>query len=253
VSGSPQTKAKSQESGCPVARFLTSTLVISSVFSLAAAAQAGDKHHGGNSGSQGKQQNQFNFGSWGGVSQVVSGFQHHHGHKQEPKQPIPLDPGRGDGRVPTKPTPTTPPDIRDHRDGATSQGGGFVFVDGHWERVKAAPKTSSPYRPGTIIRDHRPVDTASAPGGTVVTTTPAPRNDGPVIRDHRTPPVIIRDHRQATGSAPTGTIIRDHRPADTSNAPGGTVITTTPVLNNNGPVIRDHRTTPVVRDHRTGQ
>jgi hypothetical protein len=210
-------------------RFLHSVLAISSVLAVAAAVQAGD-HHQGHSGNQGKPQSQFGFGNWSGVSQIVSDFKSHHSHKPEPKtNPIPIDPGRGDGRVPVNPPPLTPPVVRDHRDGTTSQGaGGFVFVDGHWERAKAAPKVVNPYPAGTTVRDHRSTTGSFPPGATV------------------------RDHRATTESFPAGTTVRDHRTTTNSNASGGvTVIVTNPLPDNAGPTIRDHRTAPVIRDHRT--
>jgi hypothetical protein len=170
------------------------------------------------------QRKQVRRGRRSDLSRLISGFKKHHDDKPEPKKdPIPIDPGRGDGRVPVNPVPRTPPVVRDHRDGATSSGGDFVFVNGHWERVKA-PKVARPWTPypaGTVVRDHR---------------------TEPVIRDHRTPPVV-RDHR-------TTPVIRDHR-ADSSQASGGVTVTVTSEPKA-GPVIRDHRTAPVVRDHRTG-
>jgi hypothetical protein len=210
-------------------RFLPAVVAISSVLALVAAAQAGDRHHQGHSDNQQKQQQQYRFGSWGGVSQIVSDFKKHHDHKHEPKKdPIPIDPGRGDGRVPVGPAPVTTPPARP----------GFVWVDGHWEREKAPPKVANPYSPGVEVRDHR-TPAGNASGGT-----------------------IIRDHRTPSDWAPAGTTVRDHRTPTSSNAPGGTVVVTSPLPRNDGviirdhrttPVIRDHRTTPVVRDHRTGQ
>jgi hypothetical protein len=199
-------------------RFSLSVLAIASSFAVVSIATAGDKDQHGRNGSGWQQQNSQS-GIWGGVSQIVSQSKQHHSHKSQPqKKPIPIDPGRGDGRVPVTP----PPVVRDHRDGSTSQGGGFVFVNGHWERVKAPPKTN-PYPTGTVVRDHRG---ESYPGGTIV-------------RDHRTPRPTL----------PPATIVRDHRE---SAASGGTTVTTTkPWTVNDGPVIRDHRTTPIVRDHRT--
>jgi hypothetical protein len=210
-----------------VKRFLPSVLTISSVFALAASAQAGD--HQGQHDNQKKQQQQQPFGSWGGVSQMVSEIKNHHGHKPEPKNnPIPIDPGRGDGRVPVSPAPPAPPVVRDHRDGTTSQGqGGFVFVDGHWERAKAVPQVVNPYPAGTIVRDHR-TTTDSFPSG-----------------------AIVRDHRATTESLPAGATIRDHRTTASGSGGGVTVIVAKPLTDNAGPIIRDHRTTPVVRDHRT--
>ena len=214
-----------------MSRFLRSFVVISGVLALAAAAGADERQQHHSSGLY-KQQNRNDFGGWSGISRFVSDFKHHHDHQHQPtKQPIPIDPGRGDGRVPVNPTPVTPP-ARD----------GFVWVKDHWERERA-PKAVNPYPADVIVRDHR---------------TPSP-SGGVIIRDHRTPTVgasggtIIRDHRTTTDWAPGGTTVRDHRTPDSSNASGGTVIVTNPVPRNSGPVIRDHRTGPVVRDHRTGQ
>jgi hypothetical protein len=125
-----------------------------------------------------------------------------HGHKHD-DHPRPIDPGRGDGRVPVKPvTPQGPP--------------GFVFVDGHWEREKAPQKPIMIVDPipgsvGPVLRDHR--------------TT-----GKPIVRDHRTTSgPVVRDHRQGSpqgGVSVTTTSdgnIRDHR-------------TVTPK-----PTVRDHR------------
>jgi hypothetical protein len=212
-----------------VSRFIRSFVMISSVFAGAAAAQAGDQWQQHHSGSQGHQQNRYGLGSWDGISRYVSDFKHHHDHKPEPtKNPIPIDPGRGDGRVPTTPVPQPP--ARD----------GFVWVKDHWERARA-PKTVNPYPADVVVRDHR---------------TP-PTSGGVIVHDHRAPTgntsggTIIRDHRTTTDWTPAGTVIRDHRTTTNGNASGGTVIVTNPVPRNDGPVIRDHRETPVIRDHRT--
>ncbi|MEX2173770.1 MAG: hypothetical protein WD872_05365 [Pirellulaceae bacterium] len=141
-------------------RSLSFVLAASSVLTLAAAAAAGDRRH--NDSHQNRRP------SWGNLADIFSDdHQHHdhdhHGHNRPQHDPIPLDPGRGDGRVPVQPVPPA-------RDG-------YVFVNGHWERVKAQPSQRGP-----VVRDHR---------------TP------PVVRDHRTPPVV-RDHR-------TTPVVRDHR------------------------------------------
>jgi len=194
-----------------VKRFLPSVLAISSVLALAATAGADDRHHQGQHDNRRKEQRNHGFGTWGGIP---DGFKKHHGHKQEPKSnPIPIDPGKGDGRVPVAPVPTTPPVVPAPRDG-------FVWVNGHWERAKAPRKVANPYPADVTVRDHR--------------TTP-------VVRDHRTP----------TGSFPAGTTVRDHR-TNTGNASGGVTVTAVnPWSAKDAPTIRDHRTTPIVRDHRT--
>jgi hypothetical protein len=192
-------------------RFLSATLAISSVLTLAAAVQADDRYQRGQSGNQHRQQ-PSRFGSWGGVSDIVSSFKKQHGHNEEPKKnPIPIDPGKGDGRVPVATPPARP---------------GFVWVGDHWEREKAPPK-ANPYPADVIVRDHR------APSGW--------SSGDATIRDHRTPTVWT----------PSGASVRDHRTPTSSNASGGTVIVTSPVPRNDGVIIRDHRTTPVIRDHRT--
>src|SRR6478672_10340447 len=116
-------------------RFFRSLLVMSSIFALSAATRADDHSHQGHSSNQSNHPSQFHFGNWGGISDIVSSYHHHHGHKPEPtKNPTPIDPGRGDGRVPTGPVPVTQPPARD----------GFVWIKDHWERAKA-PKSVNPY------------------------------------------------------------------------------------------------------------
>ena len=85
-------------------------LAISSVLalSLVASAHDDDSSHG--------QRKHNRRGRQGDLWQLISGFKKHHGDKNEPKKdPIPIDPGRGDGRVPVNPQPLTPPVVRDHR------------------------------------------------------------------------------------------------------------------------------------------
>jgi hypothetical protein len=143
---------------------------------------------------------------------------------------IPIDPGRGDGKVGT-PIPIDP-----------GRGDGKVIVRDH--RV---PPVVRDHRRPPIVRDHR--DTSNSSGGTTVTNTPVVRDHrrpvSPVVRDHRDVPVV-RDHR-----TPASPIVRDHR--DTSNNSGGISVTNTPVVRDHrspdSPVVRDHRK-PVVRDHR---
>jgi hypothetical protein len=243
-------------------RSVAAGVAISSFLALVAVASAGDNHHNRQSGNSWKPTNSSHSG-WGGFSQVVSGFKNHHGQHQEPKNnPIPIDPGRGDGRVPVNPKPVVPPVVRDHRQETPPSSGGFVFVNGHWERAKAPT--------GPIIRDHR-TPGANSSGGVTVTNTNPSNNTGPIIRDHRTAPVI-RDHRTSganasggvivtttnptTNSGPiirdhrTGPIVRDHRTTG-ANASGGVTVTNTNSSTTSGPIIRDHRTGPIVRDHRT--
>lgn len=204
-------------------RFLPSVLAISSVLALAATAGAEDRNHQGRHEDRRPEQRRHGFGTWGGIS---DSFKKHHGPQQNPKHnPIPIDPGRGDGRVPVDPVPSTPPANPAPRDG-------FVWVNGHWERAQAAPQAVNPYPAGTTVRDHR-------------ATT-----GGVTVRDHRTTPVV-RDHRTTTGSSPAGATVRDHR-TSTGNTSGGVTVTViTPSAAKDAPVIRDHRTTPVIRDHRT--
>ena len=213
----------------------SSILAVLSLLSLATAAGAEDDNP-----SQGKRK-QFRRGGRSDLSQLISGFKKQHGDRPEPKKnPIPIDPGRGDGRVPVSPVPITPPAVRDHRDGASTQGGDFVFVNGHWERVKAPQvvKPKSPFPPGTVVRDHRTPNSPFPAGATV-----RDHRTTSVIRDHRTTPVV-RDHR-------TTPVIRDHR-TGSADASGGVTVTVSSDQQA-GPIVRDHRTQPTVRDHRTGR
>ncbi len=111
---------------------------------------------------------------------------------------IPLDPGRGDGRVPVAPVISTPPARP-----------GYVWVGDHWERQRA---TSRPVTSG-------PPPVANGGGGVTVTSA----NSGPVIRDHRQGGVVIRDHRQ--GVVPV-------TPVPTKPTFGGQTITPPPVVLN---------------------
>jgi hypothetical protein len=87
--------------------------------------------------------------------------------------------------------------------------GGFVWVNGHWERPRAGQSTIiDPTLVGPIVRDHRTptFPPFGAQGGVTVTTT----GTGPIIRDHRGltttpgfPSPIVRDHR-GTGTLGTG-------------------------------------------------
>jgi len=226
--------------------FVRSILAIFSLLAIAAAVQAGDHGHQGHSGNHSQQQNPFRYGNWDGVSQMLSQFHQYHSPKPHPtKQPIPIDPGKGDGRVPVK--PIDPGTGNGHTSGNPTPPArdGFVWVNDHWERARA-PKSVTPYPADVVVRDHR-TPVTNAGGGVVVRdhrTTTGSTSGGPVIRDHRT----------TTDWMPAGPTVRDHRASagTASNASGGTiVISTNPRPGSDGPVIRDHRTTPVVRDHRT--
>ena len=216
-------------------RRFTFLLAVLSLVSLAAAVGADDDH------SSQHNRKQFRRSGRSDLSKLISGFKKHHGDQPEPKKdPIPIDPGRGDGRMPVTPLPTTPPVVRDHRDGASTRGGDFVFVNGHWERVKAPKvvKPTSPFPPGTVVRDHRTPGSPLASGPTI-----RDHRTAPVVRDHRTPPAI-RDHR-------TAPVIRDHR-TGSADASGGVTVTVTSESAAK-PIVRDHRAQPTVRDHRAGR
>jgi hypothetical protein len=118
-------------------------------------------------------------------------------------KPIPIDPGRGDGKPldPAQQPPQGPP--------------GFVWVNGHWERIKAPV----PQHPAVVVRDHRKAKTSQV-----------------IVRDHRTTGgVVVRDHRVvAAGEG------RQVQPQDVSSSPGGVTVSDSPA--NQGVVIRDHRT-----------
>jgi hypothetical protein len=116
--------------------------------------------------------------------------------------PIPIDPGRGDGHAPVEPAPQPP------------QGPpGFIFVNGHWERVKAhaggAPQTGT-----VVVRDHRTI----APGT-----------------------VVVRDHRTVTPGG--GWQVRSVGPQDISSSPGGVTVTDSPrrPIKAQNVEVRDHR------------
>ncbi len=165
-------------------------------------------------------------------------------HKK-PHDQKPIDPGRGDGRVPVEPvTPQGPP--------------GFVFVDGHWQRAKAqkSPQVIQPQptQATVVVRDHRErrpggrpspgqLDPSKAPGGVIVstpgkfgpqkqqTTIFNPTGDktwtvAPTVRDHRTikPPPVASGKG---GSLPAGGAnVRDHRGgAGGSGGMGGVTVT----------------------------
>jgi hypothetical protein len=129
------------------------------------------------------------------------------------KHPIPIDPGKGDGKPTTPPTPQGPP--------------GFVWVKDHWERARATSSGSPVVTTGTttgtvVVRDHRKpytgTDSSQASGGVTVTSSP-------IIRDHRTTP-IIRDHRTTSGTPISGGTyggvkITDSKRRPKSNSGGG--------------------------------
>jgi hypothetical protein len=260
-------------------RSFLKALAVMSVAVAAASATAGEKNRGGlgrvmqsfgGSSISGLRQ-QFQSGS--GISNMISSLKHHHKKDKDKKPPVPLDPGRGDGRVPVE--PTTPPARP-----------GFVWVNDHWERERAPKPLGNPngstwtdnYGPNVrdhrtsppppmgnfpgAVRDHR--SNASMPGGVTVTSTGRPRgNSIPTFQD----PLMDALSRGASavgkgassvgsalgdlfstevGDPPqqgTGPVIRDHRTPPPSNFPG---------------TIRDHRTAApsnfsgTVRDHRTG-
>jgi hypothetical protein len=130
-------------------------------------------------------------------------------------KPIPIDPGRGDGHVPVEPAPQAP------------QGPpGFIFVNGHWERVKA-PADGTPQTGTVVVRDHRKV----VPGTVVV-------------RDHRTiapGSVVVRDHRTVTPAG--GWQVRPVGPQDVSSSPGGVTVTDSlrRPIKDQSVEVRDHR------------
>jgi hypothetical protein len=231
------------------------TLVLATAVAFGSAnVQAGNKNSSNHSSS--KQSNESNNGRTrqmdgsnkrSSASHENSNKKHngHHGGKDhsdhnhgdmDPKGPV-IDPGKGDGKPPTNPTPVTR--------------NGFTFVNGHWERVKADQGSN------IVVRDHRGTGStgSNASGGVTVTNTttkpkfPVTNTTGPIIRDHRGDNLSspsVRDHR---GTGATG-----------GNASGGVTVTNTPpkpkslVSSTTGPTIRDHRgydlSSPLVRDHR---
>lgn len=183
------------------------TAVVLCLCALTSASFAGDKSHKENN-RQKKDQYRQKFSLKGvvpsqiGQSLLTGKKTKHAQHKTHNKQDdnvnniIPLDPGRGDGRVPVAPVLSTPPARP-----------GFVWKGDHWERARA---TSSP------ITGTPPV----ANGGGGVTVTSA--NSGPVIRDHRQK-VVVRDHRQG---------IVNVTPVPVPPTFGGQTITPPPVVLN---------------------
>jgi len=225
-------------------RSISLALAIAGALFLAAAASAGDHHN--QDGQQGNKRKKRWQGQGGGIAEIISQAKkhhHHHDNEQEPMQePIPLDPGLGDGQEPTDPVPPT-------REG-------YVWVNGHWERAKAGSRVTNSVQPlsgDVIVRDHRKPKSIFPEGATV------------------------RDHRTVTGTtSSTGKPGRGQRfprpPVSAGNGNGGVTVTTTnpsapprnkdKVITGTGfpfdifdvgevPPNRDHRTKPVVRDHRT--
>ncbi len=192
-------------------------------------------------------------GSLGSVSNIASQFKKHSKKKHNSSEPKPLDPDKGDGRVPVDPVvPQGRP--------------GFVWVGDHWERAKAPkkitpvqePKVLDPTMVGPVVRDHRtpklqPLSNGNGSGG--VTVTPTTGGFGPEVRDHRTPKLPPLSNGNGSGGvtvSPTtggfGPEVRDHRTpklptVSTGNGAGG--VTVTPTTGGFGPVVRDHRTTSV--------
>ncbi|MBX7074423.1 MAG: YXWGXW repeat-containing protein [Pirellulales bacterium] len=154
---------------------------------------------------------------WSDISGIASRFKKLHDHKPpETTNPTPIDPGRGDDRVPVDPVvPQGRP--------------GYVWVNDHWERERAnqptGPVIVDPTLVGPVVRDHRtPRPANNVPWGT----------SAPIVRDHRsdapttpwnTGTPVVRDHRDgAAGGA--GPVVRDHRTKSTSTgASGGVTVT----------------------------
>ena len=270
--------------------FTIAAVVVSSALSLAGSAQAGNK--GKPSGQNQSNQTQSNhaistkpwFGQnqlnqtqlnhsistkpWFGGQQLTSNqsgnVQSLHCHK-----PLPLDPGKGDG----KPTGGNQPPVI-ITDPVRVTSGGFVWNGDHWERQRANQTSSGPVMnlnssDGPVVRDHR----------TIVPPTATSGFDG-IVRDHRTTTTTVSNFNG---------IVRDHR-TGSSSANGGVTVTVSttsprnnkiPTLSGPGPLdmlgnaassigsglanlfstevgdasnIRDHRTTATtgwnVRDHR---
>ena len=92
-------------------------------------------------------------------------------------------------------------------------------------------------KPGPVVRDHR-----QPTPGPIVRDHRTP-NQGPTIRDHRTEQgPTVRDHRKPIYTVPTyrppvvnappvKSPYKDPKRPDTSNAPGGVVVTQSPIVN----------------------
>jgi hypothetical protein len=187
-------------------------LALVSLLALTGTASAGPFGSGNSSGGQ-----RFTDRQYGQRLSKQELFQKLTKKFHKPK-PIPIDPGRGDGHTPVEPQPQPP------------QGPpGFIFVNGHWERVRApgAGAPDAPQNSTVAVRDHR---TESA--GTVI------------VRDHRTNAsgtVIIRDHRTLRPGG--GWQVRPAHPQDVSSSPGGVTVTESSrsPIKNQGVLVRDHR------------
>ena len=140
---------------------------------------------------------------FGGVQQLVSQVHNNVQSLHCKKDPLPLDPGRGDG----KPSGSSQPPVI-ITDPVHVTSGPYVWVNGHWERQKA---------------------NQSQTGGTAMNI---PTSVGPVVRDHTTSVSttsnfdgVVRDHRTTTTTTFGGFRgpIRDHR-NDPSSANGGVVV-----------------------------
>ena len=139
------------------------------------------------------------------------------------KDPLPLDPGRGDG----KPSGSSQPPVITDPVQVTS--GPYVWVNGHWERQKAnqsqtgGPAMNIPTSVGPVVRDH-------------TTTSTTTSNFNGIVRDHRTTTATTFGGFRGT--------IRDHR-NDPSSANGGVTVSVNtssprnnqiPTLNGPGPL-----------------
>lgn len=214
---------------------ITTAAVVFCLFALTSASFAGDHNNKNNHAKKNQSRQKFSLkGSNPGQmlrQSLVTGNQSdssrkHNKHKSHNKQDdninniIPVDPGRGDGRVPVAPVLSTPPARP-----------GFVWKGDHWER---APATSRP------VLGTPPV----ANGGGGVTVTQA--NSGPVIRDHRqgvvtvtpvptkptfggqtiTPPPVVLNPTMTQSTPPRGS---GGRPRfDQNRAPGGVTVSVVP-------------------------
>jgi hypothetical protein len=204
--------------------------VLVSLFALTATASAEPEATGpGNNNGGAQRSARWQYEKW----QSKREFYRRLAKKFHKPEPIPIDPGRGDGRVPVEPKPVEP---------QPPQGPpGFIFINGHWERVKAngGAAPNAPQSSTIEVRDHRtvvpgggwqvrpmrPQDVSSSPGGVKVTHSPRwPIKDqsvygGSQVRDHRTittkgshgkwdaRPVPLKD----VSTSPGGAVVRDHR------------------------------------------
>src|SRR5262245_27383443 len=165
-------------------RMSTTGLVLVSLLALTATASAEPAATGPETNNGGAQLSaRWQYENW----QAKREFYRKLAKKFHTHEPIPIDPGRGDGRVPVEPQPVEP---------QPPQGPpGFIWVNGHWERVRA-PQGST-----VVVRDHRTVaphggwqDVSSSPGGVTVTQSPRWPNRRPTVYGG----VQVRDHRTVT-------------------------------------------------------